>query len=576
MRTPIDPDPGPAGPHDDGYHSLMDMFDELSFREKWAKVFHGLRQPRESGEHKWARLQLVRLAAPISAIVVPLLLVLLLMTIVVTQEPHRGFDVEFPDPEPFVELDEANRVHPEAIEPPDPTAFEMPDENIRDITADIQAPSPDYNMQEVKLDSVSITHSPSLVAMRHMLSSRNPGMRESALTRHGGSEHTERAVELALRWLKKNQDADGSWQSSSGGGPQQHGGSKPAMTGLALLAYLAHGLTPASREFGPTIERAIRWMVENQTEDGHFKGADGHDYCQPIAAYALSEAYAMTRNPLLKEPAERSATRIVKGQNKEGLWNYNFNPRASLPQDNPAAERQDLSYAAWCIQALKAASLANVNVEGLDLAMRRAVEGIHKQGQAQGQGARAFGYSRASGGPNGPWEITGAGLLALQLLGQGKTREANEAQRWLRQATCDWEKPWSTNPIYHWYYVTQAKFHEGGAIWNDWNKQFSPQLVKNQVVIKNAIEDPMGNLTDIGFWNVAADSEYSKSLVYNTALCALMLQVYYRYLPTYQTPEAVASDPSTLEDTDLDLDIQIKSLDRAIDAARSEIAPYRG
>ncbi len=545
MSTHTDPDPGPSGRHDEGYHSLMDMFEELSFREKWAKVFRGLRQPPESGEHKWAKLQMVRLSAPISAIVVPLLLVLLLMTIVVTQETNRRYEVEILDPEQLEELDEEIKELLEEIEPPEPTEFEMPDENIQDITEDIQAPSPDFSPQEATLDSVAITRSP--VVLRGILGSRNPGARGSALARHGGSGHTERSVMLALRWLKKHQEADGSWDSAA----------KPAMTSLALLAYLAHGETPASEEFGQTVERAIRWLVENQTENGHFKGADSHDYCQPIATYGLCEAYAMTRNPLLKEPAERSTARIVKGQNKEGLWNYNFNPRASLPQDNPAAERQDLSYAAWCVQALKAASLANVNVEGLDQAMRRAVEGIHKQSQMQGEGARAFGYSRASAGPNGPWEITGAGLLALQLLGQGKTREANEAQRWLRQATCDWEKPWSTNPIYHWYYVTQAKFHEGGAIWNDWNKQFSPQLVKNQVIIKNAIEDLKGNLTDIGFWNPAADSEYSKSLVYNTTLCALMLQVYYRYLPTYQTPEAVAAEPSTLEDTDLDLDIQI-------------------
>ena len=39
-------------PRDEAFHSLMEIFDELSFREKWKKVFHGIKQPKDTGEYK--------------------------------------------------------------------------------------------------------------------------------------------------------------------------------------------------------------------------------------------------------------------------------------------------------------------------------------------------------------------------------------------------------------------------------------------------------------------------------------------------------------------------------------------
>ena len=59
-------------------NEMMRLFDNLSFREKWVRVTHGLRQPPDSGEHKWARLQLTRLWSPFSGVIVPIIVVCLL------------------------------------------------------------------------------------------------------------------------------------------------------------------------------------------------------------------------------------------------------------------------------------------------------------------------------------------------------------------------------------------------------------------------------------------------------------------------------------------------------------------
>ncbi|MBA4387359.1 MAG: hypothetical protein C0404_05220, partial [Verrucomicrobia bacterium] len=332
------------------------------------------------------------------------------------------------------------------------------------------------------------------------------------------------------------QGADGSWDG---------GGTKPAMTSFALLCYLAHGETPASEEFGPTVEKAIKFLVENQTADGRFNGLDGNQYGLPIAAYALSEAYGMTKVPTIQMAAEKSIDIIIKGQHASGGWNYKCGPE----------DRDDTSYMAWCAQALKAAHMAGLQNKGLKEAMKHAIDGFkknHDNNKVGEYGAAGFGYT--SPGSTG---LTGAGVLCMQLMGAAKEKETRSGLQWLEQVTFDWQNPWGARPIYYWYYITQAKFHGGGDTWNNWNKVFSPQLVKNQIVQKGAGIDGK----DIGYWENAKDGH---GLVYSTTLCCLMLEVYYRYLPTFQTPkdDAAAAAPAAGpakddKKNDIKIDIQM-------------------
>ncbi|NIY17025.1 MAG: hypothetical protein GWM98_20100, partial [Nitrospinaceae bacterium] len=61
--------------HDEhlGGRSLLDIFDKMSWKEWCQRVSHGLKQPRDTGEHKWAKTELTRrVLAPLAAILVPL------------------------------------------------------------------------------------------------------------------------------------------------------------------------------------------------------------------------------------------------------------------------------------------------------------------------------------------------------------------------------------------------------------------------------------------------------------------------------------------------------------------------
>ena len=505
---------------------LLEMFDDMSFREKWRRVFTGLKQPKDSGEHKWAQFQLVRLMAPISAVVVPALLIGILMIFSAMEAPPlKEVQVQIMEPEEVKELEEIKEIIEPPPEPPEVTEVDYtPDVTINAINP---MPDTDFSPQPAQFDSVAIVKSP--VIMKGILGSRSPGARGSALARFGGGGATEGAVMRALRWLKKNQEADGSWANTSGSdkGSQRGEGANAAYTGFAILAYLAHGETPTgSEEFGPTIEKAIKWLVENQNPDGLWgaggKGkSGGKGYDDAIATYALAEAYGLTKVPDLKRAAEKSIEQIIKGQNKNGAWDYNFK----------VTDRNDTSVMGWCAQALKAANIANLSNEGISQGMKKAIDGFKVNQAPNG----SFGYTSPKKGENG---LSGVGVLCMQLLGASESPEVRKGLVFLESITCDWKNPYGKKPIYYWYYITQAKFHAGGETWKNWNNQFAPALVNNQVIISKAIADQHGAMQDIGYWDSPAAEELEKhARVMNTCLSTLMLEVYYRYLPTYNKPE---------------------------------------
>lgn len=518
-------------PEDHAFQEMMLLFEDLSFPERMRRMVKGLGKPKDTGEYKFAKVQLQRLSAPIAALIVPLIALGAIMVLAnIAPQVNRSFESEILEPETVEELEEEEIIEEEIIEI-DPVDIEF----TPDITVETPTPTPDTPLspQPAEFDAVAIVKSP--VIMKGLYGSRNPGSRGAALRQHGGTTAGELAVMRALRWLKKHQNADGSWDKT-----------KPAMTSLATLTFLAHGELPgSSAEFGETVQKAFQWLVANQTADGLFKGRDGHNYSQPICAYALCEAYGLTKLPTLKGPATKALEVVVKGQNPSGGFNYNLIPTT----------RDDTSYMGWCAQALKAGYMAGLDVPGLKPAIKQAILGF-KKNYAEKDEIGGFGYT----GGSLTHGMTGVGALCLKLLGDTECNEVRKAMYNLKSAVVKWEPGGPFNKLYYSYYITQAKFHEGGDTWKQWNRMFSPVLVENQIIEKNAIEDAEGKLVDIGHW--APDKELSghtdpEGRVMNTCLCALQLQVYYRYLPTFKTPEAIVEEEEVAIDTG-DIPIEVE------------------
>ncbi len=513
---------------------LMRLFDEMGFIEKWKRVAEGLKHPPTSGPYKWAKLQLMRLASPVMAVIVPVLMLgLITLFASLTPEPTRVIKVKVIEPEPVEELEEIEEPIFEPEEPPDPVEVDFTPDAVSN-PSEIAAPTPDVSVQPAEFDSVAMVKSP--VVMKGIIGSRNPGSQGEALKNYGG-DGTGVFVLRALRWLKKEQRDNGSW-----------GSNKPAMTALALLAYLAHGDTPGtSEEFGYTVEKAIRFLVESVDQNGMINGRDGHNYTHPIATYALSEAYAMTKNPLVKEAAVKTIVHIIKGQNPHGGWDYNM---------KAASARNDLSYIGWCVQALKAAKMAGIGHElsGFDECYKKAIDGVKKNyGGRDGYGG--FGYS---GPGNRNAGLSGVGVLCLQFLGAANSAECKGGVAGLSDWEFNWEEPRAGSFLYYMYYVTQAKFQEGGATWDAWNKQFKPSLMKHQdITAKEAsgYVDHFGKPQEIGTWKSPAKREHGEPVMEHI-LCTLMLEVYYRYLPTFmQVPEEEEIEEEMGDDEDLEIEI---------------------
>ncbi len=553
---------------DRAYREMQKLFEELSFRERWRRMVTGLRMPHDTGEYKFARLQLQRLSGPVVAVVVPLVTVVILLLL-----PRRDVPppvtaaVEIVEPPEEIPLED-----PPPEDPPPPTEIPEPTDSDFDGTPSDQTPveqPADFSDEPVSAKPTEITAVANLkspIMMPGIFSSRDPGQRGRKLAGFAGAGAGDASVMRALRWLKTKQNSDGSWGTE--------GSFKTALTGMAILTYLAHNEVPDdTTEFGPTTKRAIQFLLDSLGSGEYFRDKDGNNYSHPIGVYALGEAYAMTRHPGVKSAVERAVQPLIRGQNAWNGWEYKMASTA----------RTDNSFSGWCAQAVKAVHAAGIDVPGLEECYQKAKHAFDSVYRGDG----VFCYQSESGGnPNGHPAETAIATLCMQLLEQYADPKVKAAMRYMDACTCDFEhwenQPWSggganPSPVYYWYYLTQAKFQEGGATFLAWHKVFLPELQRRQQILKgetkeSGYQDLAGRYRDIGWWDSPSKGEAYRSnkgglpctwwsngaaeqgstsldcRIMDTTLCALQLMVYYRFLPTSQAVDPGAQAPGAVVD----------------------------
>jgi hypothetical protein len=96
---------------------------------------------------------------------------------------------------------------------------------------------------------------------------------------------------------------------------------------------------------------------------------------------------------------------------------------------------------------------------------------------------------------------------------------------------------WGDNGVgvnfYYWYYGTMTVFQVGGESWKTWNTAMRDTLCHNQRKAEGKPRD--GSAEDVdGSWDPCGDWSVRGGRVYSTAVGALCLEVYYRYLPLYR------------------------------------------
>ncbi|MDD5727542.1 MAG: prenyltransferase/squalene oxidase repeat-containing protein [Victivallales bacterium] len=378
----------------------------------------------------------------------------------------------------------------------------------------------------------------------------DPASRQRLLRRYGGSAKSEDAVEKALKYLAERQNPDGSW----GGEQSLKTGDMAALSALSLLSFLAHGENFNSKEYGKTVTKGADFLC--RLADMPDIESAGKGFGHAILTYALAEAYALSGSLTLRRKLESRLHAIIGRQNKFGSFslNYDNSPCPAPPSEEEAAKVQtmvgeprcDLSLLGWHIQALTAAKNAGVKVEGLDKALQMALETLVKIHQAA-----KGGFSQGINMKRFPFDVNlnAVGLLGMQLLNAGRSSPARRAERILdcggHLPLPRWKSGWHF-PLYRWYYQTQALFQaEGGRgnIWTKWNTNLKAELIKYQ--------QPDGSWSVPGGDKSFQLKDADDLKVYSTGLCALMLEVYYRYLPSYSIAESANFRDNRADELDL-------------------------
>jgi hypothetical protein len=322
-----------------------------------------------------------------------------------------------------------------------------------------------------------------------------------------GDKEVDRAIDHALTFLANMQDrSDGAWRSRSS--------KNPAITSLAVMAFLSAGHVPGEGKYGAVIEKGIRRVLKFQQPNGLISSEAAHEmYHHGISTLMLAEVAGMTDGPLgeeVRDRLERAIAIILRAQRtgngqERGGWRYRVAPTGG----------SDISVTGWQIMALRAAK--NLGCDVPPSAIDRAIDFIRRCRKESNGGFR---YT-----PNDDVTIpcTGTSILALELCGKEFHHgpEVLKAGSYLVQEN---NLPrWGAGHFFYGvYYGSQATFQLGGNYWAVYHPRLREVLLQNQ--------EANGSWTGGG-----ADASFGPA--YCTSMSVLALTVEYRFLPIYQRGE---------------------------------------
>ena len=388
---------------------------------------------------------------------------------------------------------------------------------------------------------------PAVLVEKEAFRRRTPSMAENS-----AAPKTEAAIHSGLEFLTRFQKQDGRWVLDEF--DRQHPlhrrqlNSDMAATGLAVLAYQGAGYNHREFKYSRQLNHAIRWLIQNQGDDGglYLESDEKSDaacrlYSHGIAALALTEAYGMTQDPMLKEPAQKALDYIAESQHPEtGGWRY-FAMKKKLSSDT--------SVSGWMMMALQSGRLAGLKVEDksfkgiegwLKVAADPANESLYRYNP---YAVNSQGVSRVQG-RNATPAMTSVGLL-MRIYGGWERDDPRliSGARFLLQQQAPGETK-ELRDTYYWYYATQVLKHVDGDLWQQWDQQLRPLLTRTQEKTGDYAGSwhPYGPVPDR--WGPFGGR------LYVTTMNLLSLEVRHRLLPLYEktnTDEAKTDRPKVIE-----------------------------
>ncbi|MEE3181294.1 MAG: prenyltransferase/squalene oxidase repeat-containing protein [Planctomycetota bacterium] len=331
---------------------------------------------------------------------------------------------------------------------------------------------------------------------------------------------TAGAIEKGLKFLARSQNPDGSWTDRVGrkvhmtyrGTVAPHVG----VTGLAGIAFLAHGVLPGQGSAGyvmkkgrkvtycEVLEKALEYVISRVSPANGFISANGSRmYSHAFATLFLAEAYgtgSYRDTDRMKRALKSSIRLIVNAQNPHGGWRY-----------RPGAQDSDMSITVCQMMALRAARNAGIEVPSGTI--DKAVNYV-KKSFVPGVGAFTYQLGLEFRGVHSRWTpaLTAAGVTTLYTAGEYDAFQITEGLRYIwRERPLRGEARYTFDYYYFQYYAVQAAFQKGGSFWQRWYDAIRQDLL--------LLQEEDGRWTDL----VGAN--------YATAMASIILQYPNQYLP---------------------------------------------
>jgi hypothetical protein len=322
----------------------------------------------------------------------------------------------------------------------------------------------------------------------------------------GPSRETYGTINRALEWLRRHQEPDGHWDGEKFEGKNTDVG----ITGLALLAFLSDGHSERNGRYRTTVFRGVSWLIKEQQGDGSIgRGYEGGlGYHHAIAGLALAEAFGMGGVKRTGVAAQRAVNYSVREhQNQYSGWRYK------------AQSDSDLSVTGWFVMQLKSAKVVKLAVDGA--AFQGAIAFLDKCTHKDGKYDGLASY-KPERGPTPT--MTAVGAVSRIFMGW---KPNDPLIMGATQNLVEHLPSWDGGNVnfYYWYYGTLAMFQAGGERWKAWNVEMRDTLEQRQRRGAPAVD---GSWDPVGAWCGRGGR------VYSTAMGALCLEVYYRYLPIYR------------------------------------------
>ena len=334
------------------------------------------------------------------------------------------------------------------------------------------------------------------------------------------------ALDRGLEWLAANQGPEGNWGSNDLG-----------LVSMGVLAFLADGHTPGKGKYGPTVEKALNFVLKNAKPSGLLNIVDRKRdmYNHGLATFVLGQAHGMTSDPRIGQVLDKALKLIAETQCGDGGWQY---------EAVKLSHGHDLSLSVMQAKALRSAVDSGLEVPPDVIAMAiKDVRGKYWISAPELRGRYTdvseetlkrypgqFTYTGSAG--NATTAMAAAGVVCMQEFGQYDDWRIQKNMDVIKRAIAAvtvGPKNSGRMPFdpYTLYYVGQALYQVGGEDWVGFYPRLRDGLVATQVAAPGV---PARN----GLWIDEARVRGAGAPLYCVSVGCFILAIPNRYLPILQ------------------------------------------